>query len=112
MINVKLQCLATLTLPSSIYAFYRIKKLKWGLLINMINSLLSGMGGSVLIVTVMGLSFGDPVITNKHILTYIFGLLYSIIAISASFIIPIFYIRKWTISWNRKLLEPTTTTKS
>ena len=98
MINTKAQMLFTLSLPTMIYAFYRIKKLRLGILIHILGSLLASSSLVNLITLTSLAQFGVYFIAS----CFIFGF---------SFILPMIYIRKWTISFNNKLLEPLKDTK-
>lgn len=98
MINTKYQTLATLILPTSLYAFYRIKKLKLGILINILSIML---GTS---------SFYNMANLLSH---GYFGLWFLVAAFINiySFILPIIFIRKWTVAFNNKVFEPIKTNK-
>jgi len=93
MINIKIQTLATFTLPTSLYAFYRIKKLKLGILINILSIMLATS------------SFGNMAGLLSH--GYFgFYFLFSGFILVWSYVIPIIFIRKWTNVFNNKVFEP------
>jgi|SRR6185312_672854 len=93
MIDLKYQTLATFSLPSSLYAFYRIKKLRLGILINIISIMLASTSFTNMI----------ALLSQKHIGFYF---LVSGFILIWSFVIPIIFIRKWTVSYNNKVFEP------
>lgn len=99
MINTKYQTLATFTLPTSVYAFYRIKKLRLGLLVNLLSILLSVSSFSNMVTLLSHGYFGFWFLLSGFILIY-------------SYVIPIIFIRKWTNSYNNKVFQPEKTTNS
>ena len=93
-VNVLWQCLATILIPTGIYAFKRINKLKDGIIIYAIT---------------LTLQFLMPISTNYmwydfnydlYLVTFAVFTLFSVIA---SFIIPILYMNKWSKEYNAKL---------
>ena len=93
MINLKYQTLATLSLPTSLYAFYRIKKLKYGILVNILSSIISSISMTNMITLLQHGNFGFLFLFSGFIFSY-------------GIVLPMFFIRKWTNSFNRKTLEP------
>ena len=92
MINIKIQALLTLSLPTSIYAFYKIKKLRLGILVLVLSSMLS-------------ISSMTDLIILTHIKSFGLYFIASIFIFSFSYILPIIYITKWTKQYNRNLLK-------
>lgn len=92
MISIKYQCLGTLSLPTTLYVFHRIKKLKLGILLHCLSSVL------------MGASFFNIILLLK---TGNFGLylVISVIILGYGLYLPMLYVSKWTRTWNHNLLN-------
>ena len=92
-VNILVQCLATLILPTGLYAFKRIDKLKKGILVYG-----ASFGLTILSVIVTGILF-----VNKDGQTNLVIALYSLGLTAMSFFVPIYYMRNWSIEFNKKI---------
>ena len=89
-VNLKVQCLATLLIPAGLYAFKRINKLKYGLVIYGIS---------------YGICYGVPIIIsvtslNSNNIIYLSSILYSFLF---SIAFPMVAIKKYSIDYNKSL---------
>lgn len=96
-VNVGVQCLATLFVPTGIYAFKRIKKLRLGLLIYAICYVM------YIVATVYPLKNMADSSSNINIDTLGLISFLSVGLTILSFLLPILFIRKWSKEWNSKL---------
>lgn len=94
-VNVTTQCMATLFMPTAIYAFKRIGHLTDGILIYF-GTLFGIMGVYVGYMLTLGKVLGD--LPNEFL-----GALFIIL----STVLPVLYIRKWSIEFNKKIKEAT-----
>ena len=86
-VNVKVQCLATLFIPTGIYAFKRINKIRMGIMI-------------------YGLTFASWIAQNLLIpfnnsSMGLYGLV-SLLNLGLGIILPMIFIYNWSIEFNKK----------
>ena len=84
-VNRLIQCLATIFLPTGLFAFKRINKLRLGILVYVVSI---GIG-------IIGIVFGSLHI--KMILDI------STISVSFSYLLPIAVMNKWCKDWNKTI---------
>jgi hypothetical protein len=88
-VSVGWQCIGTILLPTGLYCFKRIKKLRLGILLYVCSYVLSAVAVLTLTLSVAG---------NSSDLLYAFG---SFLASAASLLLPMYFIRAWSIEWNK-----------
>ncbi len=91
-VNIKLQCLATLTLPTGLYAFKRVGKLKQGVIFYSINYFVSFILGGMLVATA----------TQENMYVDILTLVSLIVGV-AGIIIPMRLIKQYSVIYNNNL---------
>ena len=85
--NLIVQILATISIPTGIYAFYRINKLRKGLALYGLSFAIAVLSGVIAL-----FSNGD-----------MFHELASFLLALSTFIIPMVFMREWTIQYNSKI---------
>lgn len=107
-VNVKVQMLASIFIPSGAYAFCRINKQNKGTILYVTTGILSILGFFTSTMNYQTPYYWDGVLgqisrytsdSTTHGLLILFTLSSSLISI----IVPMLYIRKWSIDWNNKL---------
>lgn len=96
-VNIGVQCLATLFVPTGLYAFKRIKKLRLGILIYAICYIM------YIVATVYPLKNMADSSSNINMDTLGLISFLSIGLTIMSFLLPIFFIRKWSKEYNQTL---------
>ena len=81
-VNVLAQCLATIFIPTGLYAFKRINKFKMGVLVYVVSGVIAFFGGML------------SVFTSEYV---------SIGCLIVSFIIPMIFVIKWSNEFNSKV---------
>lgn len=96
-VNVLVQCIASLFVPTAIYGFYRIKKGKIGILLISISYVLYILGN---------VSIVEYAANNSKTLSSdsigLFSLITTILVIM-SFILPVFFMYVWSKEYNSKI---------
>ena len=92
-VNIFWQSIATLFIPTGLYAFLKIDKLRKGVLVY-----LASFGVSIIAEVVSVLLYMTH--DNSYNLLIAF---YALGIVCISFILPIHYIRKWSIEYNKKI---------
>lgn len=101
-VNVKLQCLATLTIPTGLYAFYRINKTKEG------NRIYMGTGIVTFVFIVGTFLMNWNQVTNSQIGGDLLSLLFTVGSIAVTpytILFPMIKIRKYSKEYNQKTLS-------
>ena len=96
-VNIGVQCLATLFVPTGIYAFKRIKKLRLGLIIYAVCYVM------YIVATVYPLKNMANSSSNINMDTIGLISFVSVGLIIMSFLLPIIFIRKWSKEYNQSL---------
>ena len=96
-LNILWQCIATLTLPTGLYAFKKINKLRLGSLTYVLSFAIMVMG-----ITILVILFWNPE-GDKSIFYYIGAAMDWMFPISI--LPPILFMRTWTCSYNEKIME-------
>ena len=86
------QCLATIFLPTGLYAFKRISKLKLGIIVYVSAYSLTILGGIIQASSAYPWGIG---VLEASIGSFVFYI--------SAILIPIYFMRKWTIEWNRSI---------
>ncbi len=93
-VNVNWQIASTLFIPSGLWAFRRIKKLTYGIIIYACCDVLYSLGTGFSLANNIGL-WDETEIMIVAILM--------LSALVIALISPMIFIRKWSIAWNQKL---------
>lgn len=104
MVNIKLQCLATLTIPTGLYAFYRINRMKEG------NRIYMGTGIATFTFLIGTFFVNWNQVTNSQVGGDLLSLLFTIGSIAVTpytILFPMIKIRKYSKEWNQKTLSST-----
>ena len=100
-VNIKWQCLAVIFIPTGLYAFKRIKKLRFGIIIYIITGIAS------ILSAIIPILYWDAVLGDyAKVSINDLGLTYVIISVGQvifSFVIPIIFIRQWSNEWNQQI---------
>ena len=90
-VNVKLQCLASLFVPTGLYAFKRIKKLTIGIIIYAV-TYLAWLGQNILFMP----DFNNPSSVGLYGLT-------SLLIVGLGILLPLIFIYNYSIDYNKKI---------
>src|SRR5438093_685161 len=98
-VNVKVQMLATLFLPSGAFAFYRIQKANKGMAIYLITGILTLVSASISLTSYNTPYYWGGVLGliskySSDVVTHAILLLFTISCSILSILLPMFYIRK------------------
>ena len=85
--NILVQMLATILIPTGLYAFYRIDKLRMGMV-------MYGISFAIAVASSMLELFSDG-----DIIYMTFSAIFAVL----SLIVPMLFIREWTIQYNNKI---------
>lgn len=96
LVNVKIQCLSSIFLPTGIYGFHKIKKLKIGIIIYVISEVIGYVSG------IIG---GSMFYLSQDWWTIIAPIALSILVLS--FMIPVVFMRKYCLEYNVKIKQIT-----